>query len=287
MIPRFALLLLLALSACGTQTPLGSRVAGIYAEVTEFLEQHVAEVINAPAIPGLPDYALHFDADHRHEVDVGLVSTTGDQYTVEAWVRLPATIPMDREGGEIVGQHASGVDAKGTLDILGGRLRFLINTSTSAEDHHQLLSEEPMPLDAWVHAAGVYDGHTMQLYINGQESGSLPVVGNITGYNQRRSTRLGGYAGTATDHYWFSSDLDEVRIWSTARTEEQLRAHMHHHVEAQPGLIGYWPCDDGTGLTAKDISGNGHHGHLTNYEGSGYPTWVPGVFTQVDTTGGA
>lgn len=72
----------------------------------------------------MTDYALHFDAENRHEGYVGLVSTTGDQYTVEAWIRVPASIPVDREGGEIVGQHASGVDAKGTLDIFGRRLRL-------------------------------------------------------------------------------------------------------------------------------------------------------------------
>ncbi|MFH1571205.1 MAG: hypothetical protein ABIL09_24670 [Gemmatimonadota bacterium] len=69
-------------------------------------------------------------------------------------------------------------------------------------------------------------------------------------------------------------------------TVEELRLDMHHHVESQEGLIGYWPFDDGGGLTAADLSGQGRDGELTNYQGSGYPAWVPGVFTEIDTTGG-
>ena len=93
-------------------------------------------------------------------------------------------------------------------------------------------------------------------------------------------------AGPATETYWFAGDIDEVRIWSVARTAAQIRLDMYHHVDAQGGLIGYWPFDDGGGLTAADLSGQGHDGELTNCQGSGYPTWVPGVFTEVDTTGG-
>ena len=36
-----------------------------------------------------------------------------------------------------------------------------------------------------------------------------------------------------------------------------------------PGPVGYWNMDDATGTTAKDLSGNGNNGTLTNG-----PTWL-------------
>lgn len=49
--PRAVLLLLVVLSACGTETPVGSHVAGIYAELAEFLLQRVSEATVASTIP--------------------------------------------------------------------------------------------------------------------------------------------------------------------------------------------------------------------------------------------
>ncbi|MBT4504674.1 MAG: T9SS type A sorting domain-containing protein [Gemmatimonadetes bacterium] len=227
------------------------------------------------------DYALRCASDQWHEVDVGLVSTTGDQYTVEAWVRLATDIPTDDVGSTIVGQHADGTDAKGTLDVHMGRLRFLINTSQS--QHHELMSDHPAPLGVWAHMAGVYDGVHMKLYIDGQQAGELPVTGSITGYDKRRGTRIGGYSGTYAGDCWLDGDIDEVRIWDVARTQEQLLADMFHPISPRTGLIGYWRFDEGSGSTTADLSGNNHHGQLTNYRGSGQPAWVPGVFTQIDT----
>jgi len=241
------------------------------------------EDVNAPADSGLSDYALRFDAARRHEVYAGVVWDTGRQYTAEAWIRLPETIPLELEGGQIIGQHASYADAKGTLDIYDGRLRFYITTTD--EIFHELMSEGPVPLGRWVHVAGVYDGQAMRLYIDGAEVGSVRAVGTITSYDQRRGTRIGGYAGTMTEAYWFCGDMDEVRIWSVARTSDELRTDMYHSIEAQSGLTAYWPFDDGGGLTAADQSGHGYDGQLTNYKGSGYPTWVPGVFTEIDAPG--
>lgn len=229
----------------------------------------------------IEDYALRCDSAQRHEVDVGLVSAPGDQYTAEAWVRLSTDIPVDGVGSTIVGQHADATDAKGTLDIHLGRLRFLINTSQS--QHHELMSDHPVPLGVWTHMAGVYDGVHMKLYIDGQQAGELPVTGSITGYDKRRGTRLGGYSGTYAGDCWLDGDIDEVRIWDVARTREQLRFDMFHPIQARTGLIGYWRFDEGSGSSTADLSGNDHHGQFTNYRGSGQPVWVPGVFTQIDT----
>lgn len=239
--------------------------------------------VRAVLAPSLGDYALCFTGDFRHEVDVGLVAAGGDQYTVEAWARLDPEM-LTRLSGTFVGQHAWYGDCKGTLDLICGHLRLSITTVSGAAGFHELQAPERLPPQQWIHVAGTYDGQYARLYESARLVASLPVSGLMTTHNERRSTRLGGYAGTATVDEWFSGTIDEVRIWSVARSAEQLRADMLHPIAPQSGLLGYWRFDEGIGGTTADVSGNEHTGTLTNYDGYGLPQWVPGVFTQIDTT---
>lgn len=239
-------------------------------------------VIFTAAVTGGPlvstgDFALSFVSDLRQEVDVGLVTTTGDQYTVEAWIK----IPEHRSYLVIVGQNAGPPDCKGSLDLLGGRLRMLIATQDGSM--RELRSSTSVPLDTWTHVAGVYDGVHMRVYIDADLYGEIPLTGNITANNRSRGTFIGGYAGSAGDDGfgWFGGLIDEVRIWDVARSQQQLQDDMGHTIEAQPGLIGYWHFDEGDGMQTKDHSDSGHLGKLGNYRGSGVPSWVPGVFGEV------
>jgi hypothetical protein len=47
---------------------------------------------------------------------------------------------------------------------------------------------------------------------------------------------------------------------------------------SDPSLVGYWPFEEGTGTTTKDLSGNGNNGTLCNGSTCGVqgPTWTTG-----------
>ena len=65
--------------------------------------------------------------------------------------------------------------------------------------------------------------------------------------------------------------LDEVRIWNTARTQQQIQDNMNKELSGdEPGLVGYWKFNEGQGTTVYDNAGNNHgtiHG----------ATWVDGM----------
>ena len=52
--------------------------------------------------------------------------------------------------------------------------------------------------------------------------------------------------------------MDEVRLWSTARTEQEINNYKDKRLQQnEPGLEAYWRFEEGV---AKDYSGNGHDG---------------------------
>ncbi len=69
--------------------------------------------------------------------------------------------------------------------------------------------------DQWTHAAGVYDGKTLQLYLNGKASGTLAAVGSTAG--DLTGLRFGGPEGTP-----WTGTLDDIRIYKRVLTAAEI-----------------------------------------------------------------
>jgi hypothetical protein len=86
-----------------------------------------------------------------------------------------------------------------------------------------------------------------------------------------------GSAGEA-----FFGDLDEVRVWDVARTQAEIQAAMGARPSgSDPGLVGYWRLDDGTGsLVAADYSASESHGELIGFDPA--TAWIfPGALLSI------
>jgi len=126
----------------------------------------------------------------------------------------------------------------------------------------------------WHHIAVVHDGkNTQTVYIDGEAkepkgAWSLNTVANFC--------KIGCRIDTAVE--FFPGVIDETRIWSVARTEEEINDNMFISLAGnEPGLVGYWKFDEGSGTTVADATGN-NNGELVND-----PEWVasdiPGFVT--------
>src|SRR5581483_2001610 len=123
-------------------------------------------------------------------------------------------------------------------------------------------------LNTWHHVAATYDGSTAALYVDGVQLGSSAVSGplNTSGYPVESAAR------TTTSHACFQGQLDEVRIWNSARSASQIGAAMHQRLMGtESGLAAYWPLEESVGTTTADGSGQGHGGTLS---GSTLPIWI-------------
>jgi hypothetical protein len=116
----------------------------------------------------------------------------------------------------------------------------------------------------WYHVAVVYDGSNVTTYINGELNGQAALTGSLR-QNDKKLT-IGGTIHTNGDT--INGSIDEVRIWSTARTQADIQDTMDKSLSGdEPYLVGYWNFDIIEDLDVGedgpddyfDYSGNGNH----------------------------
>jgi fibronectin type 3 domain-containing protein len=70
---------------------------------------------------------------------------------------------------------------------------------------------------------------------------------------------------------FFAGVIDEARIWSYARSAQEIVDNKNIEIQSAPGLVGRWGLNEGTGTIAADSSGNAINGTLVNG-----PLWAAG-----------
>ena len=110
---------------------------------------------------------------------------------------------------------------------------------------------------AWHHAAATYDGTTWVLYLDGVADGSADEGSATPRHDSIQHLAVGTAINTAGDPAGrFRGAVDEVRLWSAARTEDQLWETVNAAAAAEADLVARWAFDEGGGeLAADDIGG--------------------------------
>jgi hypothetical protein len=213
--------------------------------------------------------ALHFDGVNDH-VTMGEASSLGlAELTVECWFR------WDGPGDATASSGSGGVSfyplvAKGrgendgsTVDMNWG-LGVHGDSGTLAADfedmadgsNHPVLGHTDVRDGAWHHAAVTYDGNVWALYLDGvldgedDTAGATPRHDSIQHMGVATAMNSGG-----TPSGYFRGAIDEVRVWSRARSQDEIQDTINQALTTGTELVARWGFDEGDGATAGDSVG--------------------------------
>jgi PKD repeat protein len=191
--------------------------------------------------------------------------------TIEAWIKPSTLVLAGSYAAVLQGKTASGGGAFAlnlrTTPPGSWALSVCVpscNAATSPEDN----------LDAfrWQHVAGVYDGSAITIYRNGQEIAVEPWSGDVS---DAVNLVIGRWeVGSTTG---FPGVIEDVRIWNVARSQSEILSTMYGGISgSEPGLMGYWRFNEGSGQYTADSSGRNNYGRLGwDYQAdAGDPVWV-------------
>ncbi|MFT5820365.1 MAG: hypothetical protein ACI8ZM_001604 [Crocinitomix sp.] len=239
-------------------------------------------LLSVAPICGFSQNALNFDGvDDYVETDhAGVLGSSAR--TVEAWINT-TVVSNPGDGGvqQIITDWGSFVTGgRFTFNLLGANaIRIEVGGSG-------LSGTIPVNDGAWHHVACVYDPSDLlnpyALYVDGvlDVEGDIPTdINTISGTDLRIGRRVDNARN-------FDGNIDEVRVWDIARTQDEIIADMNNEYCSIPAdLVAYYKFNHGVAggsnpgvVVLEDFSGGDHDGDLMSFALTG-PTsnWVEGI----------
>ena len=128
----------------------------------------------------------------------------------------------------------------------------------------QINSNMEFSTNTWYHLAIVCDGATLSLYVNGELDNQIAVTGKVTNLEKNKF----GFGNT--DYLKANVKVSELRFWTKAISQTQIKEKMYSIDPTTEGLEAYWKMDEGSGNDFKDYTGHGNNGHSV-----GTTVWSP------------
>ena len=228
--------------------------------------------------------ALNFDGNNDRVVINNSINTILDPLntiTAEAWVNPTNAI----FNGVIIGNYHNSTNTE--MQFLLRRdydtFTFWVNDGTGFKVVDSGLAS--VTLNTWQHVAGVWDGSSLYIYIDGILKGTTTGVTGSSFASTTNSVVIGSNSYPEN----FTGSIDEVRIWNRALNQCEIQNNRNGELPSgQTGLLAYYQFNQGiasadnTAITSlTDSSGNNHNGTLTNFTLTGATSnWVnPGGIT--------
>jgi hypothetical protein len=122
---------------------------------------------------------------------------------------------------------------------------------THGQPHHVAITYDNSSVD---NNPTIYlDGVPLTLYVGSHATGTPLSDDGIS---------LGMLNPHGYSHMYHDGWIDEVRMWDTVRTIDEL--YDNPLTGSESGLVGYWPMNEGQGTTVYDATANGNDGTMTD-----------------------
>ena len=238
--------------------------------------------------------SIYFDGVVDY-VDMEDALDLNTSFTVSAWIKRGAGSANTSILSKRDAAYTEGYDFKITNTGL-----FEMSWKNGATQ--TITSDVAIPQDQWHHVAVIYNSGTANLYIDGV----LDKTASLTAPVATTQSFYIAAAGKSTPTAYFEGNIDEVRVWDTALTIDQLRYIMNQEIEENTtftdgvfvptsiskndvstipwaNLAGYYPMSIYTYTNTNDASGNNNQGALRNLNTVDFQT-APLPYTSSGTT---
>ena len=174
-----------------------------------------------------------------------------DEATIEAWVKWRRFNWFAQPIGFGHPQAWIGIHTRGWANNL---LFCIVKDGRS----NYISLPNVLQTGTWVHIACTSGQTGMKLYVNGILIGTHPFEGSFSALDSTAMNFLGRNPAQKTGN--FDGQLDEIRVWNTARTRRQIGSTMFEQLTGREvNLVGLWHFDSGD---ARDESPSGYHGQM-------------------------
>jgi len=183
----------------------------------------------------------------------------GVPFTEELWLPLPAGKPA--KWGSLLGGYGGSWDDRLRPPSLWVTPAAALHGGfgTGSEWRNWYTPADSITPGQWEHVAATYDGSDYRVYVNGEQVFSQPLRAIPHAAPVQWIGRLTSL---------FEGQVDEVRLWNVARTQEQIRETMYQNLSGnEPGLAGLWNFDtqdSGTGVSPVRFEAHGRDARATH-----------------------
>lgn len=207
-----------------------------------------------------------------------------NDFTFEAWVYPTGAVFSRIIYAQFATNNFATMSTGGTNNIyfyviVGGTTYSIATTAT-------------LPGNQWTHVACRWTSSTLtpEVFFNGVLQAGAAGGGSSTGTSGLMT--IGARPGGAQ---YFPGSLDEVRVWSEARTQCEIQANMNgEYIATQPTLVAYYNFNHGvaggvnTGVTTLNDINATYNGTLNNFALTGANSnWINSgaVINQINNGG--
>lgn len=194
----------------------GNALNGLYYGAPRLAQPGAMSAGTAVNLDGVSQYA---------EVPYNAALNPSGPFTVEFWANLTNTSAGAKSG--VVSRYVTVPDSPtGQFGYLffannaNSQWQFRVYNGTAGLT---VTDVNPLQADTWYHVVGVYDGAQIQIYVNGIAS-AAPVPATCV-VNTNTPLRIGAGTTETAPSLFFPGRIDEVAIYPTALTPEQIYAH--------------------------------------------------------------
>ncbi|MTJ48840.1 LamG-like jellyroll fold domain-containing protein [Dolichospermum sp. UHCC 0259] len=171
-------------------------------------------------------------------------------FTVEAWIKVdPLQKDLRNGDNDIIEKWSGG----GGYPFV---IRYLRNSGQiqvaryDGSKNPKIISTTLVNDNQPHHVAFVKNGEKLSLYIDGNLDGE---TGDTTDTRTTNGSPL--YIGSRNKGNDFKGEVDEIRIWNVARSQEEIESNKDRTLNSdEEGLVAYYPANEGRGTTLINSS---------------------------------